>query len=122
MPEQDTDSANLLIDQPLLLNEPVNVLRDAPDESHMKAALFAAKWTGYEGTEPQYYQAHFNELCAIVGHPTPSEDLTNTDFGFQKPAPTPGDHYGVADVFLREHFVMEYKKRGKIWIRHISKP
>ncbi len=73
----------------------------------------SAKWRNYQGTEPQHYQAHFNEICDLVGHPKPADDLSDTDFDFQKSAPTPDNRLGKADVFLRDHFVMEYKKPGK---------
>ncbi len=107
-------SPNILQDQPMLLmDEPINPSREAPDAARVNAAIFAAKWSGYQGTEPQHYQAHFNEICEIVGHPNPSDDLDNHDFEFQQPAPTPGDRNGVADVFLRGRFVLEYKKPGK---------
>lgn len=97
----------------LLMDDPINPSRDAPDAARVKSAIFSAKWANYQGTEPQHYQAHFNELCDIVGHSNPSDDLDNKDFEFQQPAPTPGDRNGVADVFLRGRFVMEYKKPGK---------
>ena len=97
----------------LLLDEPINPSREAPDAARVKAATFSARWANYEGTEPQHYQAQFNEICDIVGHPNPATDLDNHDFEFQKAAPTPGDRNGVADVFLRNRFVMEYKKPGK---------
>ena len=97
----------------LLMDEPINPSRDAPDAARVKAAIFSAKWAHYEGTEPQHYQAHFNEICEIVGHEKPADDLEYQDFDFQQPAPTPGDRNGIADVFLRGRFVMEYKKPGK---------
>ena len=97
----------------LLMDEPINPSREAPDAARVKAAIFSAKWANYEGTEPQHYQSQFNEICDIVGHPKPADDLDNHEFEFQKAAPTPGDRNGVADVFLRDRFVMEYKKPGK---------
>lgn len=97
----------------LLMDDPINPSRDAPDAARVQSALFSAKWANYQGTEPQHYQAHFNEICEIVGHPKPADDLEDQDFEFQKAAPTPGDRHGVADVFLRGRFVMEYKKPGK---------
>ena len=95
------------------MDEPINSSRDAPDSARVKAAIFSAKWANYGGTELQHYQAQFNEICDIVGHPKPADELDNHDFEFQKAAPTPGDRNGVANVFLRERFVMEYKKPGK---------
>ncbi len=96
----------------LLMDEPINPSMSAPNGIQSKVHDFRFKWHGYQGTEPQHYQAHFNEICEIVGVEKPSDDLENQDFDFQKSAPTPGDRNGVADVFLRDHFVMEYKKPG----------
>ena len=97
----------------LLMDEPINPSMSAPNGIQSKVHDFRFKWHGYQGTEPQHYQAHFNEICEIVGVEKPSDDLENQDFEFQKSAPTPGDRNGIADVFLRDHFVMEYKKPGK---------
>ena len=97
----------------LLMDEPINPSRNAPNGAQTLAHDFRLRWNGYQGTEPQHYQAHFNEICEIVEHEKPADDLENQDFDFQKLAPTPGDRNGVADVFVRDHFVMEYKKPGK---------
>ncbi len=98
-------------DQPtLLLDEPINPLREAPYGTQSLATHFILKWTDYQESEHRAYQRHFNELCEIVGHENPLDDLDNQDFVFQKFAPTPGDRRGFADVWLRDHFVMEYKR------------
>ena len=97
----------------LLMDEAVNPSREAPYGVQALASAFASKWKGYRGTEIGNYQGHFNEICEIVGYEKPADDLDNHDFEFQHPAPTPGDRRGTADVWLRDHFVMEYKKRGK---------
>ena len=97
----------------LLMDDPINPSRNAPYGVQALASAFASKWKDYGGTEIGNYQGHFNEICDIVGHEKPSDDLDNHDFEFQHPAPTPGDRRGRADVWLRDHFVMEYKKRGR---------
>ena len=97
----------------LLMDAPFNPSRNAPNGVQTLAHHFRIKWDRYQGTETRHYQAHFNEICEIVGHEIPADDLENQDFQFQQPAPTPGDRNGVADVWLRNHFVMEYKKPGK---------
>ena len=97
----------------LLMDAPFNPSRNAPSGAQTLAHHFRIKWDRYQGTETRHYQAHFNEICEIVGHEIPADDLENKDFQFQQPAPTPGDRNGVADVWLRNHFVMEYKKPGK---------
>ncbi len=76
------------------------------------ASGFAERWSGYSGSEVSQYQSHFNGLCEIVGHESPADRVGDTDFTFQRSAPTPGDRNGVADVFLRDRFVMEYKRLG----------
>ncbi len=94
----------------LLLDDPMNPLREAPYGTQSLATHFILKWTDYQESEHRAYQRHFNELCEIVGHDNPLDDLDNQDFVFQKFAPTPGDRRGFADVWLRDHFVMEYKR------------
>ena len=94
----------------LLMDEPVNPMRAAPYGTQSLATDFILKWREYQESEHRAYQRHFNELCDIVGHENPLDDLDNQDFVFQKFAPTPGDRRGFADVWLRDHFVMEYKR------------
>ena len=96
----------------LLMDEPFNPSRDVPSAVQTLAADFGRKWTSYQGNEIQHFQAHFNELCAIVGHPKPSDDLDNHDFEFNQRVRTATGSQGEADVFLRDHFIMEYKKPG----------
>ena len=47
---------------------------------------FKTKWHAYKGKESSAYQEHFNDLCRLLGQPTPAEaDLSGTDFfAFQK--------------------------------------
>lgn len=114
MSKKSYNSSDNASDQTLLLiSQPVNPSYEVPDSTQAKATTFAEKWEGYQGSEPAHYQAHFNELCQIVDHETPSDSLDSHDFEFQQPAPAPGKHDGIADVWLKGHFVMEYKKPGK---------
>ena len=96
----------------LLMDEPFNPSRDAPSVAQALASDFARKWTSYQGNEVQHFQAHFNELCEIVGHENPHDDLNNHDFEFNQRVRTATGSQGEADVFLRDHFIMEYKKPG----------
>ena len=80
--------------------------------AQFSATHFAERWSGYSGSEVSHYQAHFSGLCEIVGHEAPADRVGDSDFTFQRNAPTPGDRGGVADVFLRDRFVMEYKRLG----------
>src|SRR2546428_10384850 len=52
----------------------------------MTPAEFKKKWARYSGKETAAYQEHFNDLCALLGHPTPaSADPTGSEsFCFQK--------------------------------------
>ena len=96
----------------LLMDEPFNPSRVAPSVAQALASDFARKWTSYQGNEVQHFQAHFNELCEIVGHENPHDDLNNRDFEFNQRVRTATESQGEADVFLRDHFIMEYKKLG----------
>ena len=94
----------------LLIEEPFNPSRKVPSYVQTAASEFADKWTSYRGTEIQNFQAHFNELCDIIGHPKPSDDLNDPNFQFNQHVRRPNGGSGEADVFLRDHFIMEYKK------------
>src|ERR1051325_12105113 len=52
----------------------------------MTPAEFKRKWTRYSGKESAAYQEHFNDLCRLLGQPTPVEaDPSGNDFFcFQK--------------------------------------
>ena len=47
---------------------------------------FKKKWSRYTGKESSAYQSHFNDLCQLLGQPTPAEaDPTGSEsFCFQK--------------------------------------
>ncbi len=91
----------------------------------MTSAEFKRKWARYEGKESSAYQEHFNDLCRILGHPTPVEaDPSGEDFfcfqkGVIKDAEllAPDEHgkpkKGVADVWYKDHFGWEYKGKHK---------
>lgn len=76
----------------------------------MTPQQFIAKWQGSQLAERAYCQEHFNDLCALVGHPTPAmHDTTGNTFCFEKGATKTGGGNGWADVWKRGHFAMEYK-------------
>jgi hypothetical protein len=95
----------------------------------MTWAEFKHKWSRYTGTETSAYQEHFNDLCRLLGHPTPAEaDPSGSDFFcFQKQViknlglfssqagPDKGDpkERGVADVWKKDCFGWEYKGKKK---------
>jgi hypothetical protein len=34
---------------------------------------FKKKWSRYSGKESSAYQSHFNDLCQLLGQPTPAD-------------------------------------------------
>ena len=76
---------------------------------------FQAKW-GAGGTaaglnERQGAQAHFMDLCALLGVPTPgssAQDGTD-DYIFEQDTVVLGEARGYADVFYPGHFAWENK-------------
>ena len=90
---------------------------------------FKQKWAAYQGKEASAYQEHFNDLCRLLGRPTPVEaDPSGADsFCFQKyvtkdaelVAITPAgeeaapEERGFADVWKKDCFGWEYKGKKK---------
>jgi type II restriction/modification system DNA methylase subunit YeeA len=95
----------------------------------MTFAEFKKKWSRYTGKESSAYQEHFNDLCRLLGHPTPVEaDPSGTEsFCFQKRVvkdaelfelhemPDAGEpaERGFADVWKKDCFAWEYKGKKK---------
>src|SRR5437867_705396 len=99
----------------------------------MTPAEFKKKWARYSGKETAAYQEHFNDLCALLGQPTPAAaDPTGSEsFCFQKRVvkdeelfalaesgrvaeePEPERERGFADVWKRGCFAWEYKGKKK---------
>ena len=95
----------------------------------MTSVEFKRKWCRFAGKESAAYQEHFNDLCRLLGQPTPAEaDPTGDDFFcFQKRVvkdlelfeaqgcPDEGDpaERGFADVWKRGCFAWEYKGKKK---------
>jgi hypothetical protein len=95
----------------------------------MTVAEFKKKWLRYHGKETSAYQEHFNDLCRLLGQPTPAEaDPTGSDwFCFQKRvvkdlelfavepdgAEAPKEKRGFADVWRKDAFAWEYKGKHK---------
>lgn len=91
----------------------------------MTVAEFKKKWLRYQGKETSAYQEHFNDLCHLLGLPTPAEaDPSGSDwFCFQKRvvkdlelftaddtgAEPAGSKRGFADVWRKDAFAWEYK-------------
>lgn len=81
------------------------MISNSPEQS------FVDKWSHATLTERAGYQAHFNELCELVGHPKPTElGADDSTFCFEKSAARAGKRAkGWADVWKRDAFAWEYK-------------
>jgi type II restriction/modification system DNA methylase subunit YeeA len=96
----------------------------------MVPAEFKTKWAKFSGKESAAYQEHFNDLCRMLGLPTPIEaDPTANDrFCFQKRVAKDAELFdfdaegkaepadkerGFADVWKRDCFGWEYKGSGE---------
>jgi hypothetical protein len=75
---------------------------------------FIAKWgsngPAYALNERQGAQAHFIDLCQLLGVPTPG---TDADYIFEQDTLLFGATRGYADVFMRNHFAWENKAPGR---------
>lgn len=96
----------------------------------MTPAEFKKKWARFSGKETAAYQEHFNDLCVMLGRPTPvSADPTASEtFCFQKRVlkdaelfmigaagaiETDAAERGFADVWKKGCFAWEYKGKKK---------
>jgi hypothetical protein len=95
----------------------------------MTAAEFKRKWSRYQGKETSGYAEHFNDLCGLLGQPTPAQaDPSGSDFFcFQKRVVKDADLFdqseahdasepaerGFADVWKKGCFAWEYKGKKK---------
>jgi type II restriction/modification system DNA methylase subunit YeeA len=75
---------------------------------------FITKWRAVELKERSASQSHFNDLCTVLGCPTPIEaDPKGEWFTFEKGATKTGGGDGWADVWKRGCFAWEYKGKRK---------
>ena len=89
--------------------------------SGMTPAAFVAKWRPVRLPERAASQEHFIDLCRLLGQPTPAEhDATGAEYTFEKGVPVTGrasrgsgGEFGFADVWWKDKFGWEYKRRGK---------
>ena len=80
----------------------------------MTPTAFIAKWKAAELKESAAAQSHFNDLCAMLGEPTPTEaDPKGEWYAFEKGATKTTGGEGWADVWKRGHFGWEYKGKTK---------
>ena len=75
---------------------------------------FVAKWRQVELKERSASQAHFMDLCRLIGHPTPSDADPKGDwFTFEMGAQKTSGGEGWADVWKKGFFAWEYKGKKK---------
>ena len=87
---------------------------DAGAIAPMSPYAFVQKWKDNTQTERRIAQAHFNDLCQLLDHPTPADDDRIGDhFAFEKVATKIGGGKGYADVWKKDHFTWEYKSRDE---------
>ena len=80
----------------------------------LSPAEFAKKWMGSTLNERAAAQAHFMDLCRMLGVPTPTDaDPTGDTYTFEKGASKVEGGEGFADVWKRGHFAWEYKGKRK---------
>ena len=77
----------------------------------MTPAEFIAKWQASTRNERSACQEHFIDLCHLLDEPTPNSDPTGEDYAFEKGATKFTGEDGWADVWRRNRFAWEYKKK-----------
>jgi len=75
---------------------------------------FVDKWRRSKLKESAGSQSHFNDLCRMLGHPTPAvADPEGATFTFEKGASKRTGGQGWADVWKKGCFAWEYKGKHK---------
>jgi type II restriction/modification system DNA methylase subunit YeeA len=75
---------------------------------------FSTKWKASTLKERSASQSHFNDLCQLLGEPTPTDvDPDGTWFTFERGAKKTGGGDGWADVWKKGCFAWEYKGKHK---------
>jgi len=76
----------------------------------LSVAQFQHKWQGVKLKERSASQSHFNDLCHMLGVPTPTDaDPTGSFYTFERGAEKTDGGAGWADVWFRGAFAWEYK-------------
>ena len=76
----------------------------------MTPHAFITKWRASALKERSASQEHFNDLCRLLGEPTPAEaDPSGETYCFEKGVRKDTGGAGWADVWKRHHFAWEYK-------------
>ena len=82
----------------------------------MTPHAFITKWRASALKKRSASQEHFNDLCRVLGEPTPAEaDPSGETYCFEKGVRKDTGGAGWADVWKRHHFAWEYKgKRANL--------
>lgn len=76
----------------------------------MTPPAFVSKWSQIQLKETAAAQSHFNDICALVGHPTPTvADPKGAFFTFEASTDKTSGGRGRADVWYKGRFIWEYK-------------
>jgi hypothetical protein len=76
----------------------------------MTPQAFIAKWRDNPLTERAGAQAHFEDLCELLGVDTPRDPAT---YCYERGVSKTGAGQGWADVWKKNHFAWEYKAPGR---------
>jgi len=80
----------------------------------MNVGKFVDKWLESELKETVSFQTFFDDLCRLVGHPTPAEiDPTGRHFTYEKYVTKTRGEKGFADAWYKGHFAWEHKGKHK---------
>ncbi len=74
----------------------------------MTPQQFIQKWQGSTLNERQSYQAHFADLCSLVGAAPPTPATADT-YCYERGVAKTGSKHGWSDVWKRGYFGFEYK-------------
>jgi type II restriction/modification system DNA methylase subunit YeeA len=78
----------------------------------MSPSEFIRKWKSVALTERAAAQSHFNDLCTLLNHEDPvTADPKGEWFTFEKGLTKTGGGEGFADVWKRNFFAWEYKRK-----------
>ncbi|MCH7736268.1 MAG: class I SAM-dependent DNA methyltransferase [Chloroflexi bacterium] len=74
---------------------------------------FAIKWRASTHKEISAYVSHFEDLCRLIDHATPTDlDSTGGFFSYQKANLKESGQQGFADVWYKDRFGWEYVGKG----------
>lgn len=80
----------------------------------LTVADFVHRWKIFSPTENAGAQSHFNDLCEILDEKRPAEsNSAGENYTFRKHVSKTRGGKGFADLWKRDHFAWEYKRKQK---------